>query len=92
LREFAKEKKKVANDLCDRQRLGDSYLDVAESYQKLRKFNKAIKWYKKSWEMYKTIGNLEGQALVKINIGNVLDSTHNWREACDAFEESYRET
>ena len=57
--EFAKERKKVANDLCDRQRLGDSYLDVGESYQKLRKFNKAIKWYEKSWKMYKTIGNLE---------------------------------
>ncbi|KAL5053290.1 hypothetical protein RYX36_033972 [Vicia faba] len=88
--EFAKEKKKVAHDLSDRQRLGDSYLDVAESYQKLRKFNKAIKWYKKSWEVYKTIGNLEGQALVKINIGNVLDSTHNWKEALDAYKESHR--
>ncbi|KAK7358853.1 hypothetical protein VNO77_00793 [Canavalia gladiata] len=88
--EFAKEKKKIASELCDRQRLGDSYLDVAESYQKRRKFDKAIKWYKKGWEMYKTIGNLEGQALVKINIGNVLDSTHNWREALDAFQESYR--
>ncbi|CAJ1937877.1 unnamed protein product [Sphenostylis stenocarpa] len=87
--EFAKEKKKIASELCDRQRLADSYLDVAESYQKLRKFNKAIKWYKKSWEMYKNIGNLEGQALVKINIGNVLDSTNNWREALDAFQESY---
>ncbi|XP_061345353.1 protein TONSOKU [Gastrolobium bilobum] len=88
--EFAKEKKKIASELCDRQRLGDSYMDVGESYQKLRKFNKAIKWYKKSWEMYKIIGNLEGQALVKINIGNVLDSTHNWKEALDAFQESYR--
>lgn len=39
--------------------MADSYLDVGESYQKLRKFNKAIKWYKKCWEMYKTIGNLE---------------------------------
>nr|KYP67832.1 Protein BRUSHY 1 [Cajanus cajan] len=87
--EFAKEKKKIAAELCDRQRLGDSYLDVAESYQKLRKFNKAIKWYKKSREMYKAIGNLEGQALVKINIGNVLDSTENWREALDAFHDSY---
>ncbi|XP_012572250.2 protein TONSOKU [Cicer arietinum] len=88
--EFAKEKKKIAHELCDRQKLGDSYLDIAESYQKLRKFNKAIKWYKKSWEMYKTIGNLEGQALVKINIGNVLDSTHNWKEALNAYQESYR--
>lgn len=41
--------------------MGDSYLDVGESYQKLRKFNKAIKWYNKGWEMYKTIGNLEVQ-------------------------------
>ncbi|KAL2342941.1 hypothetical protein Fmac_004226 [Flemingia macrophylla] len=87
--DFAKEKKKIAAELCDKQRLGDSYLDVAESYQKLRKFNKAIKWYNKSWEMYKAISNLEGQALVKINIGNVLDSTENWREALDAFQDSY---
>ncbi|KAL9329739.1 hypothetical protein ACSQ67_004742 [Phaseolus vulgaris] len=87
--EYAKEKKKIASELCDRQKLADSYLDIAESYQKLRRFNKAIKWYKKSWQMYKNIGNLEGQALVKINIGNVLDSTNNWREALDAFQESY---
>ncbi|KAK7399404.1 hypothetical protein VNO78_10586 [Psophocarpus tetragonolobus] len=87
--EFAKEKKKIASELYDRQRLADSYMDVGVSYQKLRKFNKAIKWYKKSWEMYKIIGNLEGQALVKINIGNVLDSTKNWREALDAYQESY---
>ncbi|KAJ1417966.1 Tetratricopeptide-like helical domain superfamily [Sesbania bispinosa] len=39
-------------------------MDIGESYQKLRNFNKAIKWYKKSWEMYKTISNSEGQALV----------------------------
>ncbi|XP_027916277.1 protein TONSOKU [Vigna unguiculata] len=87
--EFAKEKKKIASELCDRQRLADSYSDVAESYQKLRKFNKAIKWYKKSWQMFKNIGNLEGQARGKINIGNVLDSTNNWRDALDAFQESY---
>ncbi|MED6158767.1 hypothetical protein PIB30_035878 [Stylosanthes scabra] len=88
--EFAKEKKRIANELCDKQKLGDSYMDVGESYQKLRKFNSAIKWFKKSWEMYKTIGNLEGQALVKINIGNVWDSAHQWRKALDAFTESYR--
>ncbi|KAF1867268.1 hypothetical protein Lal_00049697 [Lupinus albus] len=87
--EFAKEKKKTASELCDRQKLADSYLDVGESYQKLRKFNKAIKWYKKSWETYKTIRYLEGQARVKINIGNVLDSTHDWRGALNAFQESY---
>ncbi|XP_020974960.1 protein TONSOKU isoform X2 [Arachis ipaensis] len=88
--EFAKEKKRIASELCDKQRLGDSYMDVGESYQKLRKFNKAIKRYKKSWEMYQTIGSLEGQALVKINIGNVLDSAQKWREALDAYTESYR--
>ncbi|XP_015955901.1 protein TONSOKU isoform X1 [Arachis duranensis] len=88
--EFAKEKKRIASELCDKQRLGDSYMDVGESYQKLRKFNKAIKWYKKSWEMYQTIGSLEGQALVKINIGNVLDSAQKWRQALDAYTESYR--
>ncbi|CAL0330027.1 unnamed protein product [Lupinus luteus] len=87
--EFAKEKKKIASELCDSLKLADSYLDVGESYQKLRKFNKAIKWYKKSWETYKTIRYLEGQALVKINIGNVLDSTHDWRGALAAFQESY---
>ena len=52
-------KKKIASELCDKERLSDSYLAVGESYQKLRKFKKAIKWYKKSLEMYKTIGNLE---------------------------------
>ncbi|KAF7834177.1 protein TONSOKU [Senna tora] len=87
---FAKKKKKIAGDLFDKEKISDSYMAVGESYQKLREFNKAIKWYRKSLEMYKTIGNMEGQALVKINIGNVFDSARNWRGALEAFQESYR--
>ncbi|KAI4317132.1 hypothetical protein L6164_025031 [Bauhinia variegata] len=87
---YAKEKIKIANELCDKERLSDSYLALGESYQKLRKFSKAMDWYRKSWEMYKSIGNLEGQALVKINIGNVLDSACDWKEALGAYKESYR--
>ncbi|KAI9070618.1 hypothetical protein K1719_047416 [Acacia pycnantha] len=87
---FAKKKKKIACELCDKEKLADSYMAVGESYQKLREFNKAIKWYTKSLETYRIIGNLEGQALVKINIGNVYDSSRNWRGALDAFQESHR--
>ncbi|KAG6660769.1 hypothetical protein CIPAW_03G127600 [Carya illinoinensis] len=90
LLEFAKRKKRVASALCDKEKLGDSFLAIGESYQKIRKFNRSIKWYMKSWETYKSIGNLEGQALAKINIGNVLDSDGDWTGALDAFEESYR--
>ncbi|KAF3945413.1 hypothetical protein CMV_028214 [Castanea mollissima] len=90
LRECAKRKKRVASELCDKEKLSDSFLDIGESYQKLRKFDRAIKWYKKSWEIYKSIGNLEGQALAKINIGYILDSDGNCTGALDAFEESYR--
>ncbi|KAG6721658.1 hypothetical protein I3843_03G123000 [Carya illinoinensis] len=89
LLEFAKRKKRVASALCDKEKLGDSFLAIGESYQKIRKFNRSIKWYMKSWGTYKSIGNLEGQALAKINIGNVLDSDGNWTGALDAFEESY---
>lgn len=32
----------------------------------------------------------QGQALAKINIGDVLDSDGNWAGALDAFEEGYR--
>ncbi|KAI3427482.1 uncharacterized protein J3R85_009533 [Psidium guajava] len=88
--EFAKRKKRIASELCDKEKLSDSYLVIGESYQKLRKFNKALKWYNKSWEIYKSIGNMEGQALVKINIGDVLDCDGNWTGALDAFEEGYR--
>ncbi|XP_076893963.1 protein TONSOKU-like, partial [Bidens hawaiensis] len=88
--EFAKRKKKIANELCDRERLGDSYLVIGESYQKLRNFNKAKKWYTKSWETYKSIGNMEGQALAKINLGDVLDSVGKWSDALEAFSEGYR--
>ncbi|XP_015891011.3 protein TONSOKU [Ziziphus jujuba] len=90
LREFAKSKKRIASELCDTEKLSDSLLAIGESYYKLRKFSKAIKWYMKSWEVYKSIGNQEGQAMVKINIGDVLDSDGNWQGALDAFEESYR--
>ncbi|XP_047327706.1 protein TONSOKU [Impatiens glandulifera] len=88
--ESAKKKKLVANELCDKEKLSDSFLFIGESYQKLRNFSKAIKWYKKSWEVYKSIGSLEGQALAKINIGTVLDSDGNLSGALDAFEEGYR--
>ncbi|XP_062147613.1 protein TONSOKU [Alnus glutinosa] len=90
LREFAKRKKRVATELCDKEKLSDSFLAIGESYQKLRKLDRSIKWYMRSWEIYKSISNLEGQALAKINIGDVLDSDGNWTGALDAFEESYR--
>lgn len=59
LLEFAKRKKIIASELCDQEKLSDSLLVIGESYQKLRKFKKALKWYMKSWEIYKSIGNLE---------------------------------
>ncbi|XP_077242137.1 tetratricopeptide repeat (TPR)-containing protein [Tasmannia lanceolata] len=89
-REFAKRKKKVASELCDKEKLSDSFLAIGESYQKLRNFSKARKWYMKSWNIYRLIGNLEGQALAKINIGEVLDSAGDWTGALQAFEEGYR--
>lgn len=58
-REFAKRKKRVASELCDKEKLSDSFLAIGESYQKLRNFGKARKWYMKSWNGYKLIGNLE---------------------------------
>ncbi|GKC30940.1 protein TONSOKU [Tanacetum coccineum] len=89
--EFAKKKKKIASELCDQEKLGDSYLVIGEAYQKLRNFNKANKWYHKSWETYKCIGNLEGQALAKINLGDVLDSVGKFEDAFEAFREGYRQ-
>ncbi|KAK8971087.1 Protein TONSOKU [Platanthera guangdongensis] len=88
--EFAKRKKRVAGELCDKEKLSDSFLVIGESYQKLRNFSKARKWYMKSWNVYRSIGNLEGQALAKINVGEVLDSSGDWVGALEAFEEGYR--
>ncbi|KAL4289560.1 hypothetical protein GQ457_14G006290 [Hibiscus cannabinus] len=89
-REFAKRKKRIASELCDKEKLSDAFLVVGESYQKLRDFSKAIKWYKRSWEGYKAIKNLEGQALAKINIGDILDCNGDWTGALEAFKEGYR--
>ncbi|KAL0379188.1 UNVERIFIED_CONTAM: protein TONSOKU [Sesamum radiatum] len=83
LREYGKKKKRIASELCDKEKLSDSFLVIGESYQKLRKFGKALKWYRKGWEIYRLIGNLEGQALAKINIGDVLDSSGDWEGALD---------
>ncbi|CAN1305981.1 Protein TONSOKU [Linum perenne] len=88
--EFAKQKKKVATQLCDKVKLNDSYLVLGESYQKIRDFNKAYKCFSKAWEGYKVIGCLEGQALAKINIGDVLDCRGDWSGALASFEEGYR--
>ncbi|KAK1322668.1 Protein TONSOKU [Acorus calamus] len=90
-REFAKRKKKVATHLCDKEKLGDSFLAIGEAYQKLRNYKKSHKWYMKSWKVYQTIGNVEGQALAKINIGEVLDSSGDWAGALEAFKEGYRQ-
>ncbi|KAL1144696.1 hypothetical protein V6Z11_A11G248900 [Gossypium hirsutum] len=89
-REFTKRKKRIASELCDKEKLSDAFLVVGESYQKLREFSKAIKWYTKSWEGYKSIKNLEGQALAKINLGHVLDCNGDWTGALEAFKEGYR--
>lgn len=59
LREFAKKKKKISSELCDQEKLGDSFFAIGESYHKLRKFEKSRKWYLRSWEIYESIGNLE---------------------------------
>ncbi|KAK6117535.1 hypothetical protein DH2020_048714 [Rehmannia glutinosa] len=91
LREYAKKKKRIARELCDQEKLSDSFLVVGESYQKLRKFSKALKWYQKGLEIYKSIGNLEGQALAKINIGDVLDSSGDCTGALDAFQKGHRQ-
>ncbi|KAH6756608.1 hypothetical protein C2S51_038907 [Perilla frutescens var. frutescens] len=88
--EYGEKKRKIAINLCDKEKLSDSFLVVGESYQKLRRFSEALKWYQKGWETYCLIGNLEGQALVKINIGDALDSSGDWSGALDAFEEGYR--
>ncbi|TVU28893.1 hypothetical protein EJB05_20430 [Eragrostis curvula] len=80
-KEFSKGKKRVANELRDKEKLSDSLLTIGESYQKLRNFSKARKWYMRCWNMYRSIGNLEGQALAKVNIGNVLDSYGDWAGA-----------
>ncbi|CAN0880513.1 Protein TONSOKU [Linum grandiflorum] len=89
-REFAKQKKEVAAQLCDKIKLNDSYLVLGESYQKIRDLNKAYKWFSKAWEGSKLIGYLEGQALAKINIGDVLDCRGDWSGALATFEEGYR--
>ncbi|XP_017226134.1 protein TONSOKU isoform X1 [Daucus carota subsp. sativus] len=86
---FAKRKKQIATKLCDQEKLGDSFLHIGESYQKLRIFDKALKWVTKSWKVFKAIGNLEGQALAKNSIGVALDSSGDWAGALDAFEEAY---
>ncbi|VAI61758.1 unnamed protein product [Triticum turgidum subsp. durum] len=80
-KEFSKGKKRVTNELREKEKQSDALLSIGESYQKLRIFGKARKWYMKSWNMYRSIGNLEGQALAKVNIGNVLDSCGDWADS-----------
>ncbi|XP_050205266.1 protein TONSOKU isoform X2 [Mercurialis annua] len=87
---YAKWKKKIARQLCDKEKLGDSFLVLGESYLKRRSFDKAIKWITRSWETHTSIANLEGQALAKLSMGDVLDCTDDWVGALKAFEDCYR--
>ncbi|KAL6219796.1 hypothetical protein ACLB2K_007555 [Fragaria x ananassa] len=88
--EFAKKKKKVANEICDKEKIADSLWYIGLSYLKIRKFQKALKWSMKSLKIFKSLGNLEGQALAQSNIGLVLDSEGDYEEALKAFTDSYR--
>ncbi|CAH2053367.1 unnamed protein product [Thlaspi arvense] len=88
--EFGKRKKKIADELCDKEKLSDAFLVIGESYQKLRKFRKSLKWVGRSYEGYKAIGNVEGQALAKINLGEALDSIGEWKQALKEFEKGNR--
>jgi tetratricopeptide (TPR) repeat protein len=58
-KEFSKGKKRVTIELCDKEKQSDALLSIGESYQKLRNFIKARKWYEKSLKIYQSIGNLE---------------------------------
>ncbi|GLJ52447.1 hypothetical protein SUGI_1115540 [Cryptomeria japonica] len=87
--EYAKKAKNVVKGLRDMEKLSDAFLDIGEAYYNLRKFDKAKKWYMKSWKASKAIHNLEGQAVAKINIGNALDSAGEWTEALEAYQEGY---
>ncbi|XP_050382074.1 protein TONSOKU [Argentina anserina] len=88
--EFAKKKKKVATEICDKEKIADSLLSIGLSYMNTRKFQKAHKWYMKGLKIYKSLGNLEGQALAQNNIGSVLDSEGDYEEALKAYTDSYR--
>ncbi|KAL3626736.1 hypothetical protein CASFOL_029479 [Castilleja foliolosa] len=76
---------------CVTKRSLDSFLVIGESYHKLRKFSKAFKWFQKGWETYREIGSLEGQALAKINIGEVLYFSGDWAGALDAFQKGHKQ-
>ncbi|KAL7102120.1 hypothetical protein ACP275_08G099500 [Erythranthe tilingii] len=90
LQDYGKKKKRIATELCDKEKLSDSFLFIGEAYQKLQRFDKALKWYKKCLETYSLIGHLEvGQAMAKINIGDILDSRGDWAGALNAFKEGY---
>lgn len=57
--EFAKKKKKVATEICDKEKIADSLWYIGLSYLKIRKFQKALKWSMKSLKIFKSLGNLE---------------------------------
>ncbi|CAA0382897.1 unnamed protein product [Arabidopsis thaliana] len=88
--QYSKRKKKISDELCDKEKLSDAFMIVGESYQNLRNFRKSLKWFIRSYEGHEAIGNLEGQALAKINIGNGLDCIGEWTGALQAYEEGYR--
>lgn len=73
---FAKRKKQIATKLYDQEKLGDSFLLIGESYQKLRIFNKALKWCTKSWKIYNAIGNLEVSSMCKLNKYSLMNERH----------------
>ncbi|CAM8913063.1 unnamed protein product [Rhodiola kirilowii] len=69
-------KKTVSEELCDKEKMADSYMLIGESYQKLRFFDKSLKWYLKSWEVYRSVRNLETSFRIKPVIDKCL--IYNW--------------
>ncbi|CAI9117219.1 OLC1v1018568C1 [Oldenlandia corymbosa var. corymbosa] len=87
---YAAMKMRFVEELCDKEKIADSFLVIGESNQKLWKFEEALKWYRKSWETYSLIRDFEGQAVSMINMGIALDFKGCWEEALRCFEEGYR--
>lgn len=66
-----------ASQLALHAEMADSYNNMAEIFMQRGEFEKAYELYSKAYQLFKSNGNLDGLALVTLNLGDYYRKTEN---------------
>ena len=68
--------------------LAQNILNQAVLYFRTMKINKSLQLLEESYQLFRSVGNLGGQALCHINVGNCYQRLEKWEEAGQAYQKA----